>query len=234
MNFFLSHESLTTIEWTFRAVLTFIFMVIAAKAMGQRAISQLRLLDLVVVLMLGNIIAHPLSDPTIGMKGSIVTTIVIVVLYILGVILSLNWEPFRNITNTVPFPLIKDGEIIYKGLKRARISIDYLLAELRKQKVEDIKKVALVLWESDGKISIFLDPKYEAITPSTYQLKTEPFELPKVIIKEGKILLQELDHINQEKKWLINILKNSYNTELNNVLLATIDQKNNLKVFLYK
>lgn len=199
MAFFHGQETLTSIEWILRAVLSYFVMVIIAKFMGQRAISQLRLLDFVIALMLGNIIAHPLSDPTIGMKGSILTTSVIAILYIFSVILNLKWPRFRKLTSTVPFLLIKDGEISYKGLKKARISIDYLLGELRKEKVEDVKKVALAMWESDGTISIFLDPKYQAVTPSLYDMKTESFALPRTIIKEGKIDLQELKQINKNE-----------------------------------
>jgi uncharacterized membrane protein YcaP (DUF421 family) len=202
--------------------------------MGSRAISQLRLLDFVMALMLGNIIAHPLSDHRIGLKGSLISTIVIIILYLFGIFLNLKWTWLRNAIESRPIPIIKEGEIIYKGLKKARISIDLLLAELRKEKVADVKKVALALWESDGKISIFLDPQYEAITPSTYQLQTEPFDLPKTIIKEGKIDFQVLKQVNKEEEWLINTFKTKYKTEISEVLLTTIDNKNNLKVFLYK
>jgi len=59
MDFFQSQETLTSIEWILRAVVAFIFLVIVAKVMGQRAISQLRLLDFVIALVIGNIIAHP-------------------------------------------------------------------------------------------------------------------------------------------------------------------------------
>ncbi|WP_420490705.1 DUF421 domain-containing protein [Neobacillus drentensis] len=221
-------------EWFLRSTVSFFFLLFAAKIMGSRAISQLRLLDFVIALMLGNIIAHPLSDQTIGLKGSIISTIVIVVLYVGSVFLSLKWTALRKITDPSPFPLIKEGEIIYKGLKKARISIDYLLAELRKEKIEDVKKVALALWESDGQMSIFLDPQYQALTPSTYQMKTESFDLPRTIIKEGTIDAKVLVEFNKEEGWLINTLKNHHQTELKNVLLATIDHKNNLKIFLYR
>lgn len=234
VGFFQGQDSLTIVQWILRAILTFFFMFVMAKLMGQRAISQLRLLDFVIALMLGNIIAHPLSDETIGMTGSIISTIVIVVLYIAGVLLSLKWTWLRKVTDPVPFLLVKDGEILYKGLKKARISIDYLLAELRKGKVEDVKKVALALWESDGKISIFLDPQYESLTPSTYQMKTEPFDLPRTIIREGKIYNKGIKQLNKDEDWLINTLKNQYQTDLENVLLGTIDRKNNLQLFLYK
>lgn len=234
MNFLHGQESLSAIEWFLRSTISFFFLLFAAKIMGSRAISQLRLLDFVIALMLGNIIAHPLSDQRIGMKGSLISTIVIVVLYVSGVFASLKWPVLRKITESIPFPIIEKGEISYKGLTKARISIDYLLAELRKEKIEDAKKVELALWESDGKLSIFLEPQYEAITPSTYQMKTEPFDLPKTIIKEGKINSQALTQINLEESWLITTLKNLHQTDVNKVLLATIDRKNNLKVFLYE
>ncbi|MFF2446710.1 DUF421 domain-containing protein [Neobacillus sp. NPDC058068] len=233
LDFFHGQESLSGIEWILRSVVTFIFLLLAVKVMGSRAISQLRLLDFVMALMLGNIIAHPLSDHRIGLKGSVISTIVIIVLYLIGIFLNLKWTWLRNTIESSPIPLIKEGEISYKGLKKARISIDTLLAELRKEKIADIKKVALAFWESDGKISIFLDPQYEAITPSTYQLQTEPFDLPRTLIKEGKIDYQALNQSNKDEEWLINMLKVQYKTEISEILLTTIDNKSNLQVFLY-
>ncbi|MBT2736709.1 DUF421 domain-containing protein [Bacillus sp. ISL-7] len=234
MNFFHSQETLSIIEWILRAIIGFFFLLIVAKIMGQRAISQLRLLDFVIALVIGNIIAHPLSDEHLGMKGSMITTVVLVALYTGGILVSLKSALIDKFLDPAPFPLIKEGEIIYKALKKARISVNHLLAELRKEKVEDIKKVALALWESDGKLSIFLDPQYAAITPSTYQMKTEPFDLPQTVIKEGKIVHHTLKEKNKDEGWLVHTLNQTHQTEIQNVLLATIDGKNNLKVFYYK
>ncbi|WP_144554704.1 DUF421 domain-containing protein [Bacillus sp. X1(2014)] len=234
MDFLQGQETLNSIEWILRAVIAFFFLLIVVKLMGQRAISQLRLLDFVIALVLGNIIAHPLSDENLGMKGSMITTVVLVVLYTGGLLINLKSTRIEKFLDPAPFPLIKDGEIIYKGLKKARISIDHLLAELRKEKIEDVKKVAIALWESDGKLSIFLDPQYMAITPSTYQMKTEPFDLPQTVIKEGKIDLTILKKINKDEDWLNKTLITSHQTEVKNVLLATLDNKNNLQVFLKK
>ncbi|SMQ83789.1 Uncharacterized membrane protein YcaP, DUF421 family [Bacillus sp. OV166] len=234
MSFFHSQETLSSIEWILRAVIGFFFLLIVAKIMGQRAISQLRLLDFVIALVLGNIIAHPLSDEKLGMKGSMITTVVLVVLYTGGLFISLKSSRIEKFLNPAPFPLIKEGEINYKGLKKARISIDHLLAELRKEKVADIKKVALAFWEPDGKISIFLDPKYEALTPANYQKKIEPFDLPRTIIKEGKIDFTALQQIRVEEGWVVNQLKTLHQVEVSNVLLGTIDCQKNLQIFLYK
>jgi uncharacterized membrane protein YcaP (DUF421 family) len=234
MDFFQSQETLTATEWILRAVVAFFFLLIVSKVLGQRAISQLRPLDFAIALVIGNIIAHPLSDEKLGLKGSIITTIVLVILYIGGVFLLLKCAWFRKLITPPPITLVQNGEILNKGLTKARISLDVLMEELREDKVEDVTKVALAIWEADGKISVFLDPKYEPLTPSALQLETEPFDFPRTIIKEGKIDPVSLTHIQKDERWVISCLERQYQTKPKDVLLATLDQKDNLKVFLYK
>lgn len=233
MNFWEGQETLTAIEWILRAVVAFFFLVAVARVLGQRTISQLRLLDFVIALVIGNIIAHPLSDEGLGLEGSIISSIVLVALYLLSLFGILKFPILRKIINSSPITVVENGKILTKGLKKARISIDVLLEELREEKAEDVTKVALAIWEADGKLSVFLDPKYDPITPSHYQMKTEPFYLPKIIIKEGKLDYNELNNINKSEDWVISLLKSLYKTEVKNVLLATVDNNGNLNVFLY-
>ncbi len=234
MNFLQGQETLTTTQWILRAIIAFFFLVIVARTLGQRTISQLRLLDFVIALVLGNIIAHPLSDEKLGLKGSLISTIVLVILYLFSLYGILKFPFLRKMLNSSPIIVVKDGEILYKKLKKARISIDDLLEELREEKVEDIKKVALAIWEADGKLSVFLHPKYEPLTPSYYQMETEPFDMPITIVKEGNINFNELNEIHKDENWVISNLKNLYHTDIKNVLLCTVDKKGNFKVFLYK
>jgi uncharacterized membrane protein YcaP (DUF421 family) len=234
MDFFLAQETLTAIEWALRAAVAFFFLIIVAKLLGQRTISQLRLLDFVIALVIGNIIAHPLSDEELGLEGSVISTIVLVVLYLCGIFIILRFPFIRRLVNSQPITIVKDGEILYKGLRKARISIDVLLEELREEKVADVKKVALAIWEADGKISVFLHPQYEAVTPSHLKVETEPFSLPRTIIKDGKINFEELKQTDKDENWIISNLEKSYQAKVKNVLLATLDDKSSLKVFLYK
>lgn len=233
MSFLGSKESLTVLEWALRAIVAYFFLLVVARVLGQRTISQLRLLDFVIALVIGNIIAHPLSDEELGLKGSVITTSVLTVLYLLSLYGILKFPKLRRLLNNSPVIVVQNGEILHKGLNKARISIDVLLEELREAKVEDVKKVALAIWEADGQISVFLHPQYEPITPSFYKQKTEPFYNPKTVIKEGKIDYDELKQINKSEEWIFSNLIKS-NIDINNVLLGTIDNKDKLNVFLYK
>ena len=234
MDFFQGQETLTSIQWVLRAVVGFLFLLIVTRALGQRAISQLRPLDFAIALVIGNIIAHPLSDEKLGLKGSIITTTVLLALYLTGIFLILKLPWFRRLVNHAPITLVQNGEIINKGLNKAKISIDVLLEELREKKVEDVKKVALAIWEADGKLSVFLEPKYNPLTPSSTKMAAEPFDFPRTIIKEGKIHFEVLNQVQKDESWVVSTLERMYQTEVKNVLLATLDKKENFKVFLYK
>lgn len=232
MDFFYGQESLTAIQWTLRAIVAFFFLFFMVKIMGLRSISQLRLLDFAMAILIGNIIAHPLSDERLGFKGSIVSMSVLVGLYLICLYLMGKFIPFREFVAPPPITLVKNGEINLKNLKKARISVDDVLSEMRKQSIVDVKKVALALWEPDGEISFFLSPEHQPVTKSDLNITSQPFSYPTTIIKEGKINYEVLSNSPYNEETLKNNIKTIYNVEINEILLATLDQNNQLQIFL--
>ncbi|MFC5590654.1 DUF421 domain-containing protein [Sporosarcina soli] len=233
MDFFHGQETLTTIQWILRAIISFIFLLVATKIMGERSISQLRLIDFTIALILGNILAHPLSDEQLGLKGSLITTTVLIILYLLCVFTSLKWGVFRKWFEPSPYPLIINGEIMFTNLRKARITIDHLLSELRKEKIEDIQKIAHAQWEPDGTISFFLSPQFQALTPEDMQLVKKPFSFPRIIIKEGRIDFNELYQSGKDHAWLEDKFS-IFNVDAREILLATIDNSDEIKIYRYK
>ncbi|MFD0049943.1 DUF421 domain-containing protein [Actinomycetes bacterium NPDC127524] len=231
MDFFKAQGTLETAEWILRAVYSFFFLILSAKCMGRRAISQMGLLDFIMALIIGNILAHPLSDPRLGIKGSSISMSVLVFLYTSISFLSLKWKTLRYIIDPPPFPLIKDGRIVYRNLWRARISLDYLLASLRGEKITDPKKVALALWEQNGSVSCFLKPEHDPVTPKQFKLQVAPFYMPVTVIKEGKVIEEELKLIGKDMNWLLQKVDSA---EIKNILLAVHTQDDKLDLFYYK
>ncbi|MER2129081.1 YetF domain-containing protein [Solibacillus sp.] len=232
MDFFYGQESLTSIQWILRAIIAFFFLFFIVKIMGLRSISQLRLLDFAMAILIGNIIAHPLSDEGLGLKGSLVSMSVLVALYLICLYFMNKFIPFREFVAPPPITLVKNGEINVKNLKKARISIDDVLSEMRKQSILDIKKVALALWEPDGEISIFLSPEHQPVTKSDLNITSQPFSYPTTIIKDGKINYEMLSNSPYNEETLKINIKTTYNVEINEILLATLDQNKQLQIFL--
>lgn len=233
MSFFEGQDTLTAFQWSIRAVIAFFFLVLAAKAMGQRSISQLRLLDFVIALIIGNIVAHPLADHRTGMAGSMITMSVLICLYVGSIFISLKFPVFRKMMNAAPISIIHEGTIHYGHLKKARLTLDDLLLELRKQQVEDPSKVAKALFESDGQISLFLKTEHQPVSNKALGIAAEPFELPVTIIKEGILLEKNLLLVSKNKDWLQAELQNVFQKSVSDVLLATATANGKLNVFLY-
>lgn len=234
MNFFYGQESLTIIQWILRGVIAYLVLLLAVKILGQRSISQLRLLDFIIAITLCNILAHPLSDEGLGMVGSITTTAVLVIMYIFSLNLTLKFRVIEKFFSPAPLPIIRNGEIIYKNLIKAKISLDFLLSELRVEKIDDIKKIAIALWEPGGRISVFLDSSYQSVTSQDMQILKPPFSLPSVVIREGTIDINVLQDIDRTQEWLIDTLNRRYKTEIKDILLATIGSNYNIQIFLKK
>lgn len=232
MDFFYGQESLTAIQWVLRAIIAFFFLFFVVKIMGLRSISQLHLLDFAMAILIGNIIAHPLSDEGLGLKGSLISMSVLVGLYLICLYLMSKFIPFREFVAPPPLTLVKNGEINVRNLKKARITIDVILSEMRKQSISDINKIALALWEPDGEISIFLTPQHQPVTKSDLNITSQPFSYPVTIIKEGKINYEELSNSPYNEETLKNNIKTTHNVEINAILLATLDQNNKLQIFL--
>ncbi|MWV42694.1 DUF421 domain-containing protein [Paenibacillus sp. HJL G12] len=231
MDFFRGQDSLTVIEWIMRSIVGFVFLIIAAKMMGQRSISGLRFLDFIIALTLGNIIAHPLSDEHLGLKGSIISTFSIVFLYITAIWLSLKIPLLKQFFDPPAITLVLDGKIDYRNLSKAKLSIQFLYAELRKSNVEDIAKVAFAAWEPGGTLSVFLNTAYQPITPTDLKLSTQPFNLTKPIITDGHMEHALLNEIGKDGVWLETEIQPH---ELNNVLLATVDSKLTVQVHIVR
>ena len=198
--------------------------------MGQRSISQLRFLDFIIALTLGNIIAHPLSDEKLGLKGSVTTTIVLIILYVAATWLSLKWPLFKRFLDPPPITVIKNGKVHFKNLSKARISIEFLFSELRKEKVESIEKVALAVWEPGGTISIFMNTQSQPLTPADMKLKTQPFNIIRPIVIDGVPDLFLLNEIGKDMNWLEKKVSPTH-TNIRDCVLATVDENEQVKVY---
>jgi uncharacterized membrane protein YcaP (DUF421 family) len=60
----------------------------------------------------------------------------------------------RSLTRPDPLPLVKNGRILRRNLRREMMTEEELLAELRKENIDDLKQVAEAYIEGDGSVSV--------------------------------------------------------------------------------
>ncbi|MGF9963071.1 DUF421 domain-containing protein [Bacillus rhizoplanae] len=223
---------LSNVEWMLRAILAYMFLIIVAKAMGQRSIAQLRFLDLVLVLLLGGNISNALSDERVGLLGSLITTFVLVVLHIVSSILTLKVDWWRRFLEPAPIILIHNGSVQFNNLKKARITVEYLFSELRLQGITDIQTVKLALWEASGVVSVFQYAAHETISRKDMKIYVEQSPITFILVKNGKIQKDVLALLEKTEEWVRDELKQR--VPIQSIQLATVDEKGQINILLKK
>ncbi|HDX9580038.1 TPA: DUF421 domain-containing protein [Bacillus pseudomycoides] len=232
MYIFEGTKHLSNFEWMIRAILAYIFLIIVAKAMGQRSIAQLRFLDLVLVLLLGGNLSNALSDEKVGLLGSMITTCILVALHIVSSILTLKWDRWRRFLEPAPIILIHNGSIQFNNLKKARITVEYVFSELRLQGITDIQTVRLALWEANGIVSVFQHAAHETVSRKDMKIYAEQSPITFILIKNGRIQKDVLALIEKTEEWIKDELKEK--VPIQSIQLATVDEKGKINILLKK
>lgn len=68
--------------------------------------------------------------------------------------LGYHFPAVERLIHPPPIPLIKNGKILRKNLKRQLVTLDDLMSNLRENDIDDIHKIKTAYLEGDGKISI--------------------------------------------------------------------------------
>lgn len=234
MEFLFAQEHLSWWSWIMRAVVAYMFLLFVARWMGQRSVSQLRFIDFITALLLGEVMGAPLSDKSMGLVGGMLSTAVIVFLYIINSLLILNVEGWRKFFDPPPRILIRNGIINYMNIKKAHITFEYVMSALRSQQIDDPKKVAFALWEPGGTISAFLQANYESPVREDLGIKTNDTPFSSIIIKQGRIAKDTLLLFDKNEEWIRSKLEKEHHLALDQVVLAMLNDKGKLDVLLTK
>ncbi len=68
--------------------------------------------------------------------------------------LGYRYPRFQQFIHPPPLPLVRDGEILWRNMRKELITKSELLSQLRQQGVNDLKSVRLAYMEGDGYISV--------------------------------------------------------------------------------
>lgn len=101
--------------------------------------------------------------------------------------------------------LVKDGEIIKENFAKVNLSLVDFYTKMRMKGVVRVKDIDKAFVESNGQITIL-------------QKNDKNLAIP--LVAEGKILETGLEHIEKDKEWLMEKLKEKNVENLEDVFLA--------------
>lgn len=149
----------------FRFMITLVAIYMAAliivRLMGKRALGELSLFDLVIMVGIGEVIVIVGLEQKVPFIRGLLILILLGGLEFLLSFLTFKSKFFSRIIEGKPTILIKDGNLIESNLAKEHISYADLRQELRKQGVSRISKVATAMLEACGKFSVVLKEEEE-------------------------------------------------------------------------
>lgn len=141
-------------ELVIRGTLVYLLLFWILNFLPNRQIGAVGIADLLVVILFANAAQNAMSsDYTSVIDGFILVLTIIFWSYFL------NWLGFRfhwiqRLITPPPLPLVENGRMIHRNMRRELITQEELMIQLRKQGIEDLTKVKRAYMEPDGSISV--------------------------------------------------------------------------------
>lgn len=218
--------SLNPFEIFLRVTVLYFLILSMTRLMGPRQVGIVSAFNFITHAGMAHVATARMVNPESSLLAAIV---IILVAYSLGLVLSWIDFKFPSLVGTRPISLVKNGQPSWSNLKKAHITIDNLLAQLRLKKVHNLSEIAEALLEPMGELSIIKKPETLPVTRSQLNLPHIPKGMPLILIYEGKVKMEELNSMGLQENWLQDeIAKKGF--LISDVMLATLESSGNIHV----
>ena len=138
-----------------RCFFFYTLITISYRIMGKREMGELSIMDFIVSIFLGEIVAISIENYDKSMLLSLYPILFLVGIEILVSRVSLKNKKARSLIEGKPSMIIVNGKINFEEMKKQRYNIDDLLSQLRNNSIKSIEEVDYAILETNGKLSIF-------------------------------------------------------------------------------
>lgn len=224
------HEYLLIIIRTF---FSFIILLMLARILGKKQISQMTFFDYVVGIGIGDMASSIAIDTSLKVIEGVIGLTIYTLLSVFIAYGAIKSFKFRDIVESSPSILIKNGKIMEKTLAKHRMNFDDLLNGLREKDAFNVSEVELAVLETNGQISVMKKPKYQALTPNDISLEVEEDHAPSLVIVDGALIEKHLNYLGYTKEWLLQKIKEQGAHKFEDVFFAQINSDGSVYVDLF-
>lgn len=182
-----------------RTLLIYGFLILIMRFMGKRQLGELEITDLVTTLLISEIASLPLTEEDIPLHHALLPILIIAGLEVGMSALLLKGPIFKRLLIPRPTILMSHGVPDRKAMKKARLSCEELLSQLRLKGVNDPQNVEYAVMESNGQISVIQSESDGGSTTLTGVMR--------LIISDGWVNRDNLRLIGRDTDWLEKYLK---------------------------
>ncbi|KOA18468.1 hypothetical protein CLHOM_33700 [Clostridium homopropionicum DSM 5847] len=211
------------IEVVLRSVFTYIILLFLGKMIGRKLLSGITFFDFIVGVVLGSIAVRIALG---SQESPLLATISVIVVAALAVItdyLDIKSINFRKLVDGEPIILINNGKLLDYNLKKAKVTINQLMMQLREKDIFNVEDVAIASIEVDGEVTVLPKPNKQPVTTGDLNISTIYSGLISDIIIDGEIMYSNLKAINHDEQWVREQLKTHNIFDIDEVFYAGLN-----------
>jgi uncharacterized membrane protein YcaP (DUF421 family) len=137
-----------------RALLVFVFLVVALRLGGKRELGQINVLDLAVLLLVSNALQNAMIGPDNSLVGGVVGATTLFVANYLFVRLTFRSRRASRILEGTPTVLLEHGRVHAQALRSEAITVEELHAAALERGFDELADVDLIVLQPNGHLAI--------------------------------------------------------------------------------
>ena len=136
-----------------RTIFVFVLILIVTRAVGRRELSSLEPIDLILLVVMGDLVQQGITQSDNSVTGTTVVIVTMSVLVVSTAWLGFRFKRVRSILEGEPIVVVVDGRVLERNLRRQRMTVEELGAEARQAQIGSLDEVRYAVLESNGKVS---------------------------------------------------------------------------------
>ena len=210
-----------------RTLIMYLLLLGTIRLLGKRQVGQLAPSEFVVTMMAANLATGSIEDPEATPVYGIIAIVTILAAELTLSWLTLGSLPMRRLLCGRPVILMENGRLVQENLRRTRITLDELTGRLRGKGVLELSAVQYAILETNGELSVFLNPGERPATAAEAGIPAKAGSLPVTLIEDGKVLQDNLKRAGRTRDWLRAVLRERQGST-ENTLLLTVTGENHI------
>ena len=141
-------------EIAFRSLIMFLLLFAGLRLTGKRAVKQLSIFELLIIIALGSAAGDPMIYKEIGVVYALVVFIIVFLSYWLITKLIEHSKKMETILEGKPYCIVQEGKASKELLKHKELAMDEFFSVLRNQHIFHLGQVENAILETSGELSI--------------------------------------------------------------------------------
>lgn len=205
---------------TIKLIAGFVLLFFVISFVGRKIINQITPFTFIGSIVIGELLGNSVYEEHVSILQIVYSICLWGLLLFIVEFLERKFLSFRGIVQGKPSALIKNGIIDRQELKRCRMNINQLQSLLRQSETFSVRDVAFCYLEANGSLSILKKSPYQKTTQEDFNLPKKSVHAPVTIIRDGKLLKDELKDLGYNEVWLKKQLSSHNVSNYKDVFLA--------------